>query len=219
MILLGFFLAYIGSCASVRYAAGSTKRRSVAQQSAASVGITNLCVHETESGKRYKIGGGSGVIVSPNDVITANHVIDCGNADIQVILVTREDSQVFDATIIARSTRADIARLEVDGHLGQQFAHPPVVSRAYEGMTVCAEIAVPSRERRCGKVISIRSKLPGNIKHTPAAIPGNSGSAVYDRHGFFVGILTHRALCSSGNPFQFCYTRSTSVYGRGWILP
>ena len=158
---------------------------------------------------------GSGVIVSPDGVVvTNNHVIKGGgSAEIKVALADRRE---FDARVIMRDERTDLAVLQLEGGRG---AFPYMTfddSDALEVGDLVLAIGNPfgvGQTVTSGIVSALARTRVGNGRtqffiQTDAAInPGNSGGPLVDMHGRVVGI--NSAI----------YSRSGGSHGIGFAIP
>lgn len=132
-------------------------------------------------------GTGSGVIVGPHAVLTADHVVSrCIGASVRAIL---PDGTERHLDVIDRLSSHDLAMLKSS----KPMPAPPIVpGRVSAGSDVCVVPGSPARVRSCGKVLIVFSR-PGNMNlyFTAKVVPGNSGSGVYGPGGALVGITTH----------------------------
>jgi len=145
-------------------------------------------------------GTGSGVVISDTGIIiTNNHVV----AGAQQVKVRLSDKRTFDAKVLGRDERSDIAVIKVEG--GKLTPIELGVSSDLEvGQWVMA-IGNPlgfDNTVSVGVVSSLKRNLPigqqGIVDaiQTDAAInPGNSGGALCDQQGRLVGI--NSAIASS----------------------
>jgi len=176
-------------------------------------------------GSYQSSGSGSGIIIrSDGYILTNNHVIESaiesGNrlsdgASIKVILPNRQDEQ-FEATIIGRDERTDIAVLKID------LSDIPAVEIGDSDSLKVGELAVaignPAGLEFMGSVTSgIISGLNRKIQisetqslkviQTDAAInPGNSGGALVNSKGQVIGVNTVKIS-------------STGYEGLGFAIP
>lgn len=128
---------------------------------------------------------GSGVAIDSRHVLTAGHVVDC--EPIAVMVVTREGDMI-PAEVSGQIQGVDVARLEAEG---SPFKVTARVSRRRlrVGETVCSigtDGNLTTGIRKCGDVGEVGEGL---FSMAIPAVPGNSGSPVYDRNGLVVGIL------------------------------
>jgi Do/DeqQ family serine protease len=155
---------------------------------------------------------GSGVIVDPSGlVVTNNHVID-GMTDVKVALSDRRE---FEAEIILRDPRTDLAILRLKG--GKDFPALEVGdSDALEVGDVVLAIGNPFGvgQTVTQGIISALARTQVGISdygffiQTDAAInPGNSGGALVDMNGRLTGI--NSAI----------YSRSGGSVGIGFAIP
>lgn len=193
--------------------------RLVPDRAALAVEIHEVCV----TAERVDVSFGSGVLVSEDDVLTAYHVVDCeGVALLTVILA---DDRMMAASVAWSDERHDLARVAL-ATPALLDVHDPVVGLA-DGR-VCAQVAFPRREQRCGEVTEVRDDGTtwGEVRFSAVVQPGNSGGGVYDEEGRLVGIVTSRVFCSLadglmarlGQEIEACSGRAalvtTDVLGR-----
>ncbi len=153
---------------------------------------------------------GSGVIIDRDHAITAVHVAGCRTA---VARITMSDGTVVEARVVRMDYRVDVARLEVTrGSFGDV---PPVdVGPTKPGGSVCVVPGDPSRALSCGTVakpLVAHCVGPCDLHSTAKATLGNSGSAMYDRRGRMVGIVTNRHN-EHGDTF------ATALVARPWLV-
>jgi serine protease Do len=155
--------------------------------------------------RRLRPSLGSGFIIHPTGyIVTNNHVVE-GAAEIKVTLATKEE---FDATLIGRDPKTDIALLKIDTDRTLPAA-PLGDSDALEvgdwvmaignpfglGHTVTAGIV-----SAIGRVIDMGPY--DNFIQTDASInPGNSGGPLFNMRGEVVGINT--AIVAAGQGIGF----------------
>lgn len=148
---------------------------------------------------------GSGAAVGPHRVLTARHVADCPSGD-ALIIVRESNGIVHLASIESLHSAGDTAYLLV---IGKLTTFLPTFERARVAIddVVCWAAAAPQRERNCATVQEHQSITPypanrmivgGRVWRVhPSGRAGNSGSAVYDRHGRVVGVFTLGMGCAS----------------------
>lgn len=158
---------------------------------------------------------GSGVIVAPEGIVVTNaHVVKArGEAEIRVALA---DKREFDAKILTRDEKSDIAVLKVEGN-GQKFDFLEfedsdnlevgdlvlAIGNPFGvGQTVTSGIVSALARSGVGKANS------SVFIQTDAAInPGNSGGALVDVAGKLVGLNT------------LIYSRTGGSVGIGFAIP
>ena len=156
-------------------------------------------------------GNGSGVIIS-NDgyIVTNNHVIDGANK----ISVTLRDGTNYDATLVGKDSKTDIAIIKIDAK------NLKAATIGNSDALVVGEIAVavgnPLGQLGGTVTDGIISALEREIKlegrtmnliQTNAAInPGNSGGGLFNANGELIGIVVAK---SSG----------VDVEGLGFAIP
>jgi Do/DeqQ family serine protease len=155
-------------------------------------------------------GTGSGIIVSRTGtlyyVLTNNHVI----ANTDSIEVTLDDGRDFDAQLVGRDPRQDIAVVSFRGPSGLPLARLGDSSRLVVGDLVLA-VGSPfgfQSTVTSGIVSALGRETSGNLDgvniaqyiQTDAAInPGNSGGALVNLRGEVIGLNTWIASRGGGN--------------------
>lgn len=154
--------------------------------------------------------GGSGVIVSGRQVLTAAHVVPCKDAQIRAMQT--ETHRVTMMKVEVSFTGLDVARLVIDGD-GEFFeARLAVIGSVGYGDQICVLIGFPRQDRRCGLVDNLDS---GKIENSVNVEPGNSGSGVYDSSDRLIGIITNARRGRTGMPIG---SVAESLIGREWVL-
>ncbi len=159
----------------------------------------------TESGPRRKPkqhGVGSGVIVTANGyILTNNHVVEGANA----INVSMNDGREYNAKIIGRDPKTDIAVLKIDAH------DLPFITLADSDQIEVGDLTLAiGNPFGIGQtvttgIISAKGRATLGLDYedfiqTDAAInPGNSGGALVDTDGRLIGINTAILSHSGGN--------------------
>lgn len=156
---------------------------------------------------------GSGVIVDPRGlVVTNNHVIE-GADEIKVALA---DKREFEAEIVLKDTRADLAVLRIKG---SQERFPVVELGNSDGLQVGDIVLAVGNPFGVGQTVThgivsaVARTDVGTSDYqffiqTDAAInPGNSGGALVDLNGRLIGINTA------------IYSRSGGSQGIGFAIP
>jgi len=163
--------------------------------------------------RRVQNSLGSGVIVDPDGTIVTNHHVIRGGTDIRVVLA---DKREFDAKIVLKDERTDLAVLKIDagdevlpyldfedsdslevGDLVLAIGNPFGV-----GQTVTSGIVSALARTKVG-VTDYQFFI-----QTDAAInPGNSGGALVDVAGRLVGVNTA------------IFSRSGGSHGIGFAIP
>jgi S1-C subfamily serine protease len=163
-------LATCGACASVVPRPGKSAVRPAAVALEVSVECT---------GKHR----GSGVLVGPRRILTAAHVVPCGEA--AHVVVTTPDGYVVPAHVTYTDDANDVAVIVPGYALPGPY---PTVTSVGTGR-VCIFSAVPERRVTCGVIRTVKGT---EIDHAADTRYGNSGSGLYDAHGRLVGIVTTR---------------------------
>lgn len=156
-------------------------------------------------------GAGSGVIISSDGyIVTNNHVIEGASS----ITVTLQNGDKYEAEVVARDSKTDIAVLKIDGKdlssavfgdsdalvIGQEVVAIGNPLGSLGGTVTDGIISGLNRE------ITINGKKM-NLLQTNATInPGNSGGGLFNIDGELVGIVVAK---SSGE----------NVEGLGFVIP
>lgn len=156
---------------------------------------------------------GSGVIVSENGlIVTNNHVIGKGSE----ILVVLSDKREFEATVLAKDERTDLAILKID--TGDEKL-PHIVLGDSDALEVGDLVLAIGNPFGVGQtvtsgIVSALARTARGISdyqffiQTDAAInPGNSGGALVDMNGRLAGINTA------------IFSRTGGSHGIGFAIP
>ncbi|MHB0913001.1 MAG: S1C family serine protease [Armatimonadota bacterium] len=167
--------------------------------------------------KQIAQGAGSGVIIS-NDgyILTNNHVV----AGARQIKVRLADGRRFDAKLIGRDPRSELAVVKVSGrNLPVAALGDSAATRVGDwaiaignplGLENTVTVGVISATKRSEQVAE--GRVLENLIQTDAAInPGNSGGALINIHGQVIGINT---MIASTNPGP-----SAGNIGIGFAIP
>jgi len=150
-------------------------------------------------------GSGSGVIISPDGyIVTNDHVID--GAD--TVSVTLADQQEFEAKVVGRDSKTDLAVLKIESKQKLPAAELGDSDQINVGDWVVA-IGNPFglTHTVTSGIISAKGRVIGagpydDFIQTDASInPGNSGGPLFDLHGNIVGINT--AIIPQGQGIGF----------------
>ena len=154
---------------------------------------------------QVKMGKGSGVIVTASGRILTNaHVVD-GFDDIKVTL---QDGSEYDAKVIGKDTKADLAVIQLKGNVP---VLKPIAFGDSNNLRLGDIVLAVGDGLGVGKSVSmgiVSAKGRGNVGieeyedfiQTDAAInPGNSGGALVNLKGELVGINTAIASRSGGS--------------------
>ncbi len=181
-------------------------------------------------GSQQASGSGSGIIIeSDGYILTNNHVIeaaiDTGNkisqgASIKIILPNQMDKS-YDATIVGRDERTDIAILKVN------LSELPAVDIGNSDDVKVGELAIaignPAGLELMGSVtqgiisgvnreIQVVSGQPLKVIQTDAAInPGNSGGALVNSKGEVIGVNTVKIGGSNYEGLGFAVPINTAM--------
>ena len=146
---------------------------------------------------QYKMGSGSGVIITSDGyIVTNNHVVD-GAVDVQVIL---DDNRKFTAKVIGRDPNTDIALVKIDSKdlptlvwgnsdalkLGEWVL---AVGNPFNLTSTVTAGIVSAKSRSIG-IMGGQMPMESFIQTDAAVNPGNSGGALVDSRGDLVGINT-----------------------------
>jgi hypothetical protein len=207
------FAALLMSCSSCA-AATHMYRRDVIEQHNAAVKVETTCGDS--------VHWGTGVIVSDEYVLTANHVVQCAIIPGIPLYVPPDKITVDPGDGTKREVslemhfdgpERDVARLRTVGSSLEDFSSPVRIGAMPElGDKVCEASAVPRWTYRCGTV----QVSDGYIRIEMRVEHGNSGSALYNARGELVGIVVQLWLCE-GN--EFCGGRAAPLQAWPWLVP
>ena len=153
----------------------------------------------------------SGAFISNNgDILTAGHCL----RDADMIMVRTFDNQVYKATIIATSTTQDLGLIRIDRRGTSFFKLANNVTRGEQIFILGSPLAIPNTLST-----GIIAKLDGDRTLVDcSALPGNSGSTVYNTKGELVGVLvagyivglgtTHLNVAQSGDSVRYFLQRA-----------
>lgn len=179
-------------------------------------------------GSYEPVRSGSGVIHFGDVALTAFHVVSCatpvgayvdGGDPVPRVLIQPTAIQVQDADahryrarIMSYAPADDMAWLLLDADTGRQPFH--VAEPPAQGF-VCFSTGHPQRERHCGRVEASGGRDTGIHFLTPA-VPGNSGSGIYDEAGRLVGLVTR---CDSTDCKDVHSGYGSGLVGSDWRSP
>jgi serine protease Do len=162
--------------------------------------VANLRVSRRVRGGRRAVGGGSGVVITPDGfMLTSAHVVAASDGKVEASFVDGREvrAEVVGADplsdlAVLRSETADLApavlgdadQLRV-GQLVVAIGNPNgFAGSVTAGVVSALGRSLPVRSRAAGRIVE-------NVIQTDAALnPGNSGGALVDGRGCVVGINT-----------------------------
>lgn len=219
-LVLGLAFWFMGCMRGPTVVRPGELRATAAERADAAVKLEVLCVagDVTTGSFSFDLGSGSGVIVSPTHVLTAQHVVQCKSDGTPRIHVVLASGLKHVATVDVSDKVGDVARVKLMSGI-LPFVDSPRVSTVRSGMRVCTTSAAPARVELCGRVLTA-TRIPrdGGILHTIRSIHGNSGSGMYADDGSLVGIVVERIPCP-GAFEESCGGRATSLGDRTSMLP
>lgn len=141
-------------------------------------------------------GTGSGVFTGGDVLLTAWHVVNCGQGYVLSVIVKTSTGQVFLADVVREWRYRDVAKLRVHGFVLRE--NPVAFSAVRTGDRLCSASITPYLRSVCGPLnethdtVCPKSEWCHNASFMSDArvIPGNSGSAVYNTDGALVGLIT-----------------------------
>jgi len=158
---------------------------------------TESVIRGSRLGQYVYEGAGSGVIIGEDGyIVTNNHVID----DTSKIMIKLKNEEVYEATVVGRSSESDIAILKIDATSLQ-----PVVLGDSDKLVVGDTAVVVGNPLGSGATVTngIISALDReidlgdavmNLLQTNAAVnPGNSGGGLFNGKGELVGIVVAKS--------------------------
>ncbi|HBE66956.1 MAG TPA: serine protease [Planctomycetaceae bacterium] len=152
---------------------------------------------DNESVAPAQAGVGSGIIVSADGfILTNNHVID----DADVLEVELHDGRVYDAEIIGRDAKSDVAVLKIEAQkivpakLGDssqmQVGDWVVAVGSPFGLSQTVTAGIISATNRNTGIIADRGGYEDFLQTDAAINPGNSGGPLVNLRGEVIGINT-----------------------------
>lgn len=154
-----------------------------------------------------KRGTGSGVIYSQDGyIITNNHVVEFANK----LEVTLFDNRTFEATVVGKDEKSDLAVLKIDGYdlptldladsdkatIGEWVL---AVGNPFD-LTSTVTAGIISAKGRSIQLLGGGDAIEAFIQTDAAVNPGNSGGALVDSNGKLLGINT--AIATRTGVFQ-----------------
>ncbi len=205
--LLAFLLLFVPTLAAADPADIAAASRSV---------VRVVVFSEADPG--YPIGHGSGVAVTPDLILTNNHVVDEDEYETRITLaiVPGEGSKTYDAEIIDRSPGNDLALIRVRGgarltptafFTGTIDDGSDVFAIGYPGAVDVAQGLDLRDLMRPQTPVKTRGSLSGGrsakdfetLLHTAAIGSGNSGGPLVDACGRVIGINSFGTIASGGD--------------------
>ena len=166
------------------------------------------------------ISAGSGVLVSADRVLTAEHVVGCALVPgvpiyqdplkIEVFLSMTDSST---AEIELELFKGDVARLRLAKPMPDFFSDVRVGPPPAIGDELCMLTAIPRTSYKCGRA---EASSPGRVSFSIFTEHGNSGGPVYDSAGRLVAIVTNLVKCELDIP---CAGYGTALAGYAWLVP
>jgi S1-C subfamily serine protease len=162
--------------------------------------VANLRVLRRVRGGRRAVGGGSGVVITPDGfMLTSAHVVAASDGKVEASFV---DGREVTAEVVGADPLSDLAVLRSDtvdlapathgdaetlrvGQLVVAIGNPNgFAGSVTAGVVSALGRSLPVRARAAGRIVE-------NVIQTDAALnPGNSGGALADGRGCVVGINT-----------------------------
>ena len=162
--------------------------------------VANLRVLRRVRGGRRAVGGGSGVVITPDGfMLTSAHVVAASDGKVEASFV---DGREMTAEVVGADPLSDLAVLRSDtadlapatlgdaetlrvGQLVVAIGNPNgFAGSVTAGVVSALGRSLPVRSRAAGRIVE-------NVIQTDAALnPGNSGGALADGRGCLVGINT-----------------------------
>jgi S1-C subfamily serine protease len=206
LALAAFALALMATCSAClgTLSNPSPYGRTAFEQRAMRVGILATCPAVKGA------WGGTGVIVSPTEILTAAHVVKCPDA---VIVVQQEGKPPRHVRVDRIDIDVDLAKLVLMPGMPEFDSAQVLVASVRDYQTVCAAVVLPVAEYRCGEVDNAEWSDYEVAFNAPVE-SGNSGSGLYDARGRLVGIVTRKRELKGG---QSAGGIATTLDGRGWL--
>jgi len=146
---------------------------------------------------QYRMGAGSGVIISADGyIVTNNHVID-KSKEIEVVL---NDKRNYTATVVGADPNTDIALLKIEennlpfiifGNSDSLKVGEWVLAVGNPfNLTSTVTAGIVSAKARNINILDAAMKIESFIQTDAAVNPGNSGGALVNTHGELIGINT-----------------------------
>jgi serine protease Do len=160
-------------------------------------------------GEQTSYENGSGVVISESGYIVTNcHVVD----EAKSIKVTLSDSSEYEATLVGKDKRTDLAVIKVERESHFEYASLADSSSLRMGDFVFA-IGNALGKYQGSVTMGIISSVSRNVTvngeememlQTDAALnSGNSGGGLFDSHGFLVGIVAAKDTNSEAEGVGF----------------
>ncbi|MDZ7895091.1 MAG: serine protease [Sphingobium sp.] len=205
-------VAFLRFCTLVLTLAGSLllasapARADQADIAAAARSVVRVALVASNDGEAYFVGHGSGVMVAPDKVLTAAHVVELARSERNIVIgvIPAEGTQSFGGRIVAYSPGNDLALIQLekgrlpvatffagamdDGAHVTAIGYPGSVDRA-QGLSLQQMITPMSPVKTSGNVSQGRAGGSiDTILHTAPMARGNSGGPLVDDCGRVLGI-------------------------------
>lgn len=150
---------------------------------------------------------GSGVLLGPELVLTAHHVVQCNGATMYMV---QHGDEILVAAHVSSVVESDLALLALPEALPfKSFRYGP---KPAAGKKVCAYPARKDREPLCGTVRDTYDSATEDIGLLMGVMPGDSGAGIYTSDGRLVGIVVSGIFRRRGEPAIVGF--GSSVLGR-----
>lgn len=139
-----------------------------------------------------KWGSGTGFLTWNGYVLTAKHLSQCNPKGYIIFVRNENEAAAYPAQVDKMSETADVMKLKIispDAWVRNVSAADISRVKVKIGQPVCSvggDYIDSGWIRKCGEVVGTRSDM---IVVSVQAVPGNSGSPLFDVHGRIIGIL------------------------------
>ena len=198
---------------------------------AASRSVVRVVILETDGTRASIVGHGTGFAVAPNLVVTNAHVVEQLRQDDSLLVgvVPPQGRAGVQASLVATSTRNDLALLRIDGPSGGRgmlpaaTLYPGAVQDSAEVFAVgypgnvdmaqglsMADLVTPQAAVKTRGYVSAgrSSKQFDTILHTAPLGSGNSGGPLLDSCGRVVGVNSFGTVSDNGTDSSFFFAIS-----------